>query len=288
MTPANHETRNDYGTQQGCRRRHEYRRDWCRRLAMVAVLALANPAAAALQAGTFTQYPLRPTTAAAGMQLTRLAVLDASPQSRQWLRDNAAYLTAQQIPVMVLHSSPADSAALLADYQGSGLLLGVAPEPPELMDAVLQRLGVELYPAHDAGGSLHPAPGNPATAAERRSGQRTFGRSRCAATATGCNAARGRDRWDGSLRTRNNWCGCCYAWDRYGSNATVCDRRECSGRRGKSFRKSVADTRQFIWTNTLQTPVFNSYGAHNNVNIFLANRSGIHDNHVFCTHFQKL
>ena len=114
---------------------------------MVAVLALANPAAAALQAGTFTQYPLRPTTAAAGMQLTRLAVLDASPQSRQWLRDNAAYLTAQQIPVMVLHSSPADSAALLADYQGSGLLLGVAPEPPELMDAVLQRLGVELYPA---------------------------------------------------------------------------------------------------------------------------------------------
>ena len=114
---------------------------------MVAVLALANPAAAALQAGTFTQYPLRPTTAAAGMQLTRLAVLDASPQSRQWLRDNAAYLTAQQIPVMVLHSSPADSAALLANYQGSGLLLGVAPEPPELMDAVLQRLGVELYPA---------------------------------------------------------------------------------------------------------------------------------------------
>ena len=92
---------------------------------MMVVLVLANPAAAALQAGTFTQYPLRPTTAAAGMQLTRLAVLDASPQSRQWLRDNAAYLTAQQIPVMVLHSSPADSAALLADYQGSGLLLGV-------------------------------------------------------------------------------------------------------------------------------------------------------------------
>lgn len=151
MTPANHETRNDYGirqgNRQGCRRRHEHRRDWCRRLAMMVVLVLANPAAVALQAGTFTQYPLRPTTAAAGMQLTRLAVLDASPQSRQWLRDNAAYLTAQQIPVMVLHSSPADSATLLADYQGSGLLLGVAPEPPELMDAVLQRLGVELYPA---------------------------------------------------------------------------------------------------------------------------------------------
>lgn len=117
------------------------------RLALLMALASATPFSSALQAGTFTQYPLRPTTAAAGMQLTRLAVLDASPQSRQWLRDNAAYLTAQQIPVMVLHSSPADSAALLADYQGSGLLLGVAPEPPELMDAVLQRLGVELYPA---------------------------------------------------------------------------------------------------------------------------------------------
>ena len=114
---------------------------------MMVVLVLANPAAVALQAGTFTQYPLQPSSGAAGMQLTRLAVLDASPQSRQWLRDNADYLTAQQIPVMVLHSSPADSAALLADYQGSGLLLGVAPEPPELMDAVLQRLGVELYPA---------------------------------------------------------------------------------------------------------------------------------------------
>ena len=117
------------------------------RLALLMALASATPFSSALQAGTFTQYPLRPTTAAAGMQLTRLAVLDASPQSRQWLRDNAAYLTAQQIPVMVLHSSPADSAALLADYQGSGLLLGVAPEPPELMDAVLQRLGVEFYPA---------------------------------------------------------------------------------------------------------------------------------------------
>lgn len=117
------------------------------RLALLMALTSATPFSSALQAGTFTQYPLRPTTAAAGMQLTRLAVLDASPQSRQWLRDNAAYLTAQQIPVMVLHSSPADSAALLADYQGSGLLLGVAPEPPELMDAVLQRLGVEFYPA---------------------------------------------------------------------------------------------------------------------------------------------
>ena len=117
------------------------------RLALLMALASATPFSSALQAGTFTQYPLRPTTDAAGMQLTRLAVLDASPQSRQWLRDNAAYLTAQQIPVMVLHSSPAASAALLADYQGSGLLLGVAPEPPELMDAVLQRLGVEFYPA---------------------------------------------------------------------------------------------------------------------------------------------
>lgn len=114
---------------------------------MVAGLALASSTASALEAGTFTQYPLQPSAGAAGMQLTRLAIIDASAQSQQWLRSNADYLLAQQIPVMVLHATPADSAALLAQYQGSGLLLGAAPEPPELMDAMLQRLGVNLYPA---------------------------------------------------------------------------------------------------------------------------------------------
>ena len=114
---------------------------------MVAVLALASPAASALEAGTFTRYPLQPSSGAAGMQLTRLAVLDASPQSRQWLRSNADYLLAQQIPVMIVHSGPREAAALMQQYQGSGLLIGAAPEPPELLDAVLHRLGVEQYPA---------------------------------------------------------------------------------------------------------------------------------------------
>ena len=81
------------------------------------------------------------------MQLTRLAVLDASPQSQQWLRANADYLAAQQIPVMIVHSGPREAAALMQQYQGSGLLIGAAPEPPELLDAVLHRLGVEQYPA---------------------------------------------------------------------------------------------------------------------------------------------
>ena len=120
---------------------------WRRRLAMVAVLALASPAVSALEAGTFTRYPLQPSSGAAGMQLTRLAVLDASPQSQQWLRTNADYLLAQQIPVMIVHSGSREAAALMQQYQGSGLLLGVAPEPPELLDAVLHRLGVEQYPA---------------------------------------------------------------------------------------------------------------------------------------------
>lgn len=120
---------------------------WRRRLAMVAVLALASPAASALEAGTFTRYPLQPSSGAAGMQLTRLAVLDASPQSQQWLRVNADYLAAQQIPVMIVHSGPREAAALMQRYQGSGVLVGIAPEPPELMEAVLHRLGVELYPA---------------------------------------------------------------------------------------------------------------------------------------------
>lgn len=120
---------------------------WRRRLAMVAVLALASPAASALEAGTFTRYPLQPSSGAAGMQLTRLAVLDASPQSQQWLRANADYLAAQQIPVMIVHSGPREAAALMQQYQGSGLLIGAAPEPPELLDAVLHRLGVEQYPA---------------------------------------------------------------------------------------------------------------------------------------------
>ena len=120
---------------------------WRRRLAMVAVLALASPAASALEAGTFTRYPLQPSSGAAGMQLTRLAVIDASPQSQQWLRTNADYLLAQQIPVMIVHSGPREAAALMQQYQGSGLLIGAAPEPPELLDAVLHRLGVEQYPA---------------------------------------------------------------------------------------------------------------------------------------------
>lgn len=114
---------------------------------MVAVLALASPIASALEAGTFTRYPLQPSSGAAGMQLTRLAVIDASPQSQQWLRTNADYLLAQQIPVMIVHSGSREAAALMQQYQGGGLLLGVAPEPPELLDAVLHRLGVEQYPA---------------------------------------------------------------------------------------------------------------------------------------------
>ena len=117
------------------------------RLALLMAIAMAMPAVSALQPGTFTQYPLQPSSGAAGMQLTRLAVIDASPQSQQWLRANADYLAAQQIPVMIVHSGPREAAALMQQYQGSGLLIGAAPEPPELLDAVLHRLGVEQYPA---------------------------------------------------------------------------------------------------------------------------------------------
>ena len=117
------------------------------RLALLMAIAMATSAVSALQPGTFTQYPLQPTAGAAGIQMTRLAVLDASPQSRQWLRSNADYLLAQQIPVMIVHSGPREAAALMQQYQGSGLLIGAAPEPPELLDAVLHRLGVEQYPA---------------------------------------------------------------------------------------------------------------------------------------------
>lgn len=117
------------------------------RLALLMAIAMAMPAVSALQPGTFTQYPLQPSAGAAGIQMTRLAVVDASASSRQWLRGNADYLRAQQIPVMVVHSAAPEVQTLLAEYQGSGLLLGAAPEPPELLDAVLHRLGVELYPA---------------------------------------------------------------------------------------------------------------------------------------------
>ena len=117
------------------------------RLALLMAIAMAMPAVSALQPGTFTQYPLQPSAGAAGIQMTRLAVVDASASSRQWLRSNADYLRAQQIPVMVVHSAAPEVQTLLAEYQGSGLLLGAAPEPPELLDAMLQRMGVEFYPA---------------------------------------------------------------------------------------------------------------------------------------------
>ena len=113
------------------------------RLALLMAIAMAMPAVS----GTFTQYPLQPSAGAAGIQMTRLAVVDASASSRQWLRSNADYLRAQQIPVMVVHSAAPEVQTLLAEYQGSGLLLGAAPEPPELLDAMLQRMGVEFYPA---------------------------------------------------------------------------------------------------------------------------------------------
>ena len=117
------------------------------RLALLMAIAMAMPAVSALQPGTFTQYPLQPSAGAAGIQMTRLTVVDASASSRQWLRGNADYLLAQQIPVMVVHSAAPEVQTLLAEYQGSGLLIGAAPEPPELLDAVLHRLGVEQYPA---------------------------------------------------------------------------------------------------------------------------------------------
>ena len=117
------------------------------RLALLMAITMATSAVSALQPGTFTQYPLQPTAGAAGIQMTRLAVLDASPQSRQWLRSNVDYLLAQQIPVMVVHSAATEVQSLLTEYQSSGLLLGAAPEPPELLDAMLQRMGVDFYPA---------------------------------------------------------------------------------------------------------------------------------------------
>ena len=101
------------------------------RLALLMAITMATSAVSALQPGTFTQYPLQPTAGAAGIQMTRLAVLDASPQ----------------IPVMVVHSAATEVQSLLTEYQGSGLLLGAAPEPPELLDAMLQRMGVDFYPA---------------------------------------------------------------------------------------------------------------------------------------------
>ena len=77
----------------------------------------------------------------------RLALIDASAASRQWLDKNAAYLRQTKIPVMVLEGTRSDLEKHFRGYAQKGLMVGIGPEPRIFLDGMLQRLGITTIPA---------------------------------------------------------------------------------------------------------------------------------------------
>ena len=77
----------------------------------------------------------------------RLALIDSSAASRQWLDKNAAYLRQTKIPVMVLEGTQSDLEQHFRGYAQKGLMVGIGPEPRIFLDGMLQRLGITTIPA---------------------------------------------------------------------------------------------------------------------------------------------
>lgn len=77
----------------------------------------------------------------------RLALIDSSAASRQWLDKNASYLRQTKIPVMLLDGNQTLLEQQFGSYAKEGLLIGAAPEPRILLDGMMQRLGITTIPA---------------------------------------------------------------------------------------------------------------------------------------------
>jgi len=77
----------------------------------------------------------------------RLALIDSSAASRQWLDKNASYLRQTKIPVLLLDGNQTLLEQQFGSYAKEGLLIGAAPEPRILLDGMLQRLGITTIPA---------------------------------------------------------------------------------------------------------------------------------------------
>lgn len=92
----------------------------------------------AAELGQFDAYSINDTT-------TRLAIIDDTEFSRQWLAQYQAYLIEMEIPVMILNSQQEIVNHLTDEYQG--LILALAPEPAELLPVLFDALGIVYYPA---------------------------------------------------------------------------------------------------------------------------------------------
>lgn len=141
---------------------------------LIGFLFMFHIAAWGLQLGSFTQQPIQ---AIADAQVSKLAVIDISQESLQWLRTNRIYLEQEQIPVIVLgadmrsmlplwqefagdvgeaeltslEQAGSDFSASLPEMEQSfpqgGLIIGPEPaNPPGLIAAFLEQMGVSYYP----------------------------------------------------------------------------------------------------------------------------------------------
>ncbi len=76
---------------------------------------------------------------------TKLALIDNSQFSKNWLAQNADYLITNQVPVLVKNISNNDLLQLNKKYKG--LLAGKVPEPVKMLNTLCQQIGIEKYPA---------------------------------------------------------------------------------------------------------------------------------------------
>ncbi len=76
---------------------------------------------------------------------TRIAFIDMSDFSLNWLVKYQQYLIDQKIPVMIIDGTELDAKKLGQRY--SGLLIGPAPQPVTFLNLFLQQLSISKYPA---------------------------------------------------------------------------------------------------------------------------------------------
>lgn len=110
-----------------------------KKLLIIVSVLFAN-ASLALELGTFQFIPAKK-----GNEGTRIAFIDNSTVSQNWLNKNAHYLIAKKIPVLVLNTSQDAVTKLNKTY--SGLLAGVVPKPQNLINKLAEQIGIEKYPA---------------------------------------------------------------------------------------------------------------------------------------------
>ncbi len=107
---------------------------------LIILSVLLSHTVLALELGTFQSTPAK-----AGNEQTRIAFIDNSSLSHNWLNQNANYLIANKIPVLVLNTTQDKVTKLNKKYKG--LLAGIVPEPQSLIHKLANQIGIDKYPA---------------------------------------------------------------------------------------------------------------------------------------------